>query len=122
MGGTPSKPKVIVRGRHVFVILVILLEPATRGLSVGSGDVGLVVADETLAGASQLTTRVRWRGSRSQLTATGSVGTAAPAPDRQAGKVVWVLGDSFTFGWGSLEETVPAQLAALMPKGSAVYT
>ena len=113
--------------RWVILVLVIvfgILELIARGLSVGGGDVGLVEPDKTLG----------WRlapnhaGEMAGVTvSTDSHGVRiadadTPTSRRSAGTVVWLMGDSFTFGWGlPWEETVAAQLTKLMPESSAIY-
>ena len=79
-----------------------VLELVTRGLSVGSGDVGLVEADPELGWRLS----VNHSGEMAGVTiTTDSHGVRVaeghtPSGQRHAGQVVWVLGDSFTFGWG----------------------
>jgi len=120
-----SKPKRI--GRRILFALVIVigvLELIARGLAVGGGDVGLVVPDETL-GWKLATDHV---GEMAKVTvSTDSHGvrvadSGTPTTRGQAGNVIWLMGDSFSFGWGlPWQETVGAQLAELMPEGSVVY-
>jgi formylglycine-generating enzyme required for sulfatase activity len=119
-----KKTRFWARVTLVLVIIVGVLELIAQGLAVGGGDVGLVAPDEALG----------WRLSPNHVgqmagvtVSTDSHGVRVadadtPTERGQAGTVVWLLGDSFTFGWGlPWEETVSAQLAGLMPKGSAVY-
>ena len=102
--------------------ILLLIELAARGLSEGA-DVGLVIPDETLG----------WRLAPDHegemagvMVTTDSHGIrvadkGAPTPAANAGTVIWLMGDSFAFGWGvPWQDTVAHHLASMMPQ-SAVY-
>ncbi len=116
--------RVAARSGLVLLVALVALEGIARLTAVGAGDVGAVIPDPQLG----------WRlapdhaGEMAGVpVATDShgvriAGADTPMSRAQAGNVVWVLGDSFTFGWGvPWKETAAAQLAGLMPEGSAVY-
>jgi len=87
----------------VLLIFVGLLEGTARLMTVGSGDVGAIIPDPDLG----------WRlasdhaGEMAEVQITSdSRGVRVAGPEvaanatAQAGQVVWLMGDSFTFGWG----------------------
>ena len=108
----------------MLLIIVAILELLARFLSVGGGDVGLVVADAKLGWKLSKDHQGELAGVRVTTDSHG-LRVADEAASRrlgQAGQVVWLLGDSFSFGWGlPYEESVVPQLATLMPEESVIY-
>ena len=98
----------------VCLVMLLLFEGLARLLAVGGGDVGAVIPDAQLG----------WRLAPDHIgemagveVAIGPHGVRVPGPKvpasarAQAGQVVWLMGDSFSFGWGlSYADTVAAQL------------
>lgn len=109
--------------RAGVVILALLATVELLARLVGAGDVGAVLPDPQLGWRLAPSHSGEMAGVQIHTDTHGVRCDAGESQaESQAKTVVWVLGDSFTFGWGvDYQDTVPAQLAKHMPQGSAVY-